>query len=111
MTTKVAKPGFTLMQHRKIQFDGDRETSIKIMEVIKPLRKKAKYGQRRMAELLGLDENHYCKIENGLRSIQLVEFLKCCEIFRLNINDFEDAFSVENRRHVVTKKEECQTQA
>ena len=55
---------------------------------IKSGREKLCLYQNQVAEQLGLSQQYYSKIENGIRNVDFVLALKICNLLKLDINDF-----------------------
>ncbi len=64
---------------------------------VKQLRQNTKYTQRQIADLLGVTESNYRKLENNrIKSISLdtIDFL--CTFFKCNPNDVFEIITEEN---------------
>ena len=59
-----------------------------IKEKIKFFRQKNHLTQHSMACLMGITQSFYQKIEAGDSSIQLVDFIKICSIFKISLDEF-----------------------
>lgn len=57
-------------------------------EYIKQGREKQSLYQSQVAELLGVTQQYYSHIENGVRNVDLVFALKICQVLKLSLNDF-----------------------
>lgn len=60
---------------------------------IKELRKNKKMTQEKLSELIFMDPQHYCKMENGNHFPSLKNIIKLAEILEVNL---QDLFSFEN---------------
>lgn len=54
---------------------------------IKELRKEKKLTQEKLSELILMDPQHYCKMENGNHFPSLKNIIKLAEILEVNIQD------------------------
>lgn len=58
-----------------------------IKEKIKFYRQKNSLTQHSMASLMGITQSFYQKIESGDSGIQLTDFIKICEIFKISMDE------------------------
>ena len=57
-------------------------------EFIRVERERRKLSQSEVAQMLGVDQSYYCRIEKGQRSVDLVTALRICTIFGVDLSDF-----------------------
>jgi transcriptional regulator with XRE-family HTH domain len=59
----------------------DREESRRLAQLLAKARRSAGIDQTRAAEVLGISQAAISKLENGLRSIEVFEFVELCELY------------------------------
>lgn len=66
----------------------DEETLKKLFgNRIRALRKSARLTQEQLAELVGLDTQHLCKMENGIHFPKVKNLVAIAEVFQVDISD------------------------
>lgn len=60
----------------------------KLGELIKRQRKRKKYTQEKIAEIIGISDKHYSKIEIGKYIPSLQTFFKLLDVLELELGDF-----------------------
>ena len=55
---------------------------------IKSARERQGLYQRQMADLVGVSQQYYSKIENGVRNVDFAVAIRICKVLRLDISDF-----------------------
>ncbi len=71
---------------------------------IKTLRKNAGLTQEQLAELVGLDTQHLCKMENGIHFPKVKNLVSIAKVFQVDISDlfvFDNANKLKNRRNEI----------
>lgn len=89
----------------KILLMNEEDFKQRFGQQIRTLRKNKKLTQEALAELIGLDTQHLCKIENGSHFPTLKNLIKLANIFNLNV---QDLFSFENNKDNMTEKIELE---
>ena len=57
-------------------------------EFIRHERERRKLSQTEVAQMLGVDQSYYCRIEKGQRSVDLVTAIHICTELDVDISDF-----------------------
>ncbi len=65
---------------------------------IKELRKNKKMTQEKLSELIFMDPQHYCKMENGNHFPSLKNIIKLAEILEVNLQDLFTFENTENNK-------------
>ncbi len=75
-----------------------------ILDIIKDKRKSVNLTQQEIAEKLDISRSQYVNIENGNSEMSLDKFLKLCEMLDLEMNNFEEKKSNEDKKDMLYKE-------